>query len=81
MIWNGDEELIIGEFDDESGKVVREWRVKPGEMIPIDALLAWKKAMDNKEHVAELPYDKPPFRGFYETSKAEEVLNKKESEK
>ena len=37
MIWLGEHPLTIGEADEETGKVLREYTIMPGEVIPVEA--------------------------------------------
>lgn len=53
MIWNGTKELVIGEVGDNN-KVIKEYRVKPGEEIPKDALELIAEAEGG---AVPIPYD------------------------
>lgn len=53
MLWEGKKELVVGEVD-ENGKIVRQFRIQPGDEIPEEAVEMIRAA---GESVTNIPYD------------------------
>lgn len=77
MIWPKDahHNFVIGEYDDTTGKIIKEWVVKPGEEFPKEALVLLQEAWKDGE-VPSLDFSSPPFYGKYDSKIAEKLLRK-----
>lgn len=56
-IWPGEQELVVGVVDEETGVISEEIRIQPGQKIPQKALKLIKEQLDSGKDPLYIPFE------------------------